>query len=139
MGEKMKKQNLVLFYGCFCSLVFALFYYLIFAMIYENTLHIRYLQVGIYEKATSLENCKAKLNDLNINTYTIKKDKQVYVVCGLENYDDTKNILEKANITYIEKKLTLHNDEYVTLWNQQQYQKVLEGVYKNEGQGNGDG
>ena len=33
MGEKMKKQNLVLFYGCFCSLVFALFYYLIFAMI----------------------------------------------------------------------------------------------------------
>ena len=139
MGEKMKKQNLVLFYGCFCSLVFALFYYLMFAMIYENTLHIQYLQVGIYEKATSLEKCQAKLKSFNIHTYTIKKDKQVYVICGLEKYEDTKNILEKEKITYIEKKLTLHNNELVALWNQQEYQKVLERVFANEGKGNGDG
>ena len=139
MGEKMKKQNLALFYGCFCSILFALFYYLLFAFVYRHTLHINYLQVGIYQQATSLEKCQNKLKKLEIASYTIKKDENVYVVCGFEKYDEVKKKLTKEKIKYLEKQMTIKTEEQVGLWQQGNYQEVLERMYQNESKGNGDG
>lgn len=139
MGEKMRKHNLVLFYGCFCSLLFALFYYLIFASLYHPFLHIDYLQVGIYEQAASLQKCQDRFKKLEVPTYTIKKDKKIYVVCGFEQYDAIKEILTNEGIRFVEKSLTIKNEEHRTLWEQKAYQDVLERMYGDESKGNDGG
>lgn len=138
-GEIMRKNNLVLFYGCFCSLIFALFYYLMFTMLYQEVLHIDYLQIGIYEKATSLQNCQNKLNELDIQNYTYQSDEKTVVICGFELYQETLDLLKKADINYVKKELEIKDDELKTLWEQKLYQEVLERMYSSESKRNDHG
>ena len=122
------KQNLILFYGCFCSILFALFYYVLFAFVYDEAIKVSYLQVGVYEKVESLKKCQSRLENLKIDNYTIKKEKENIVICGMEEYEKVKEKLEKEKINYLEKKMMLQNDEQVELWEQKKYDKVLEMV-----------
>ena len=135
----MKKHNLVLFYSCFCSLIFALFYYFLFVSLYDSSLHIPYLQVGIYEKEESLIKCQKKLTDMDVLSYVIHHNQQQIVVCGFQDYEQVKEQLDQKKIKYVEKELYIENQELISLWEQEKYQEVLERMEEVESKRNDSG
>lgn len=136
----MENKKLIMMFAAGFSLVFAILYYGLFAMIGnvsatspgEKTLYMN--QVGLYREEKSIDGMKADLQASGIDSYTWSQDDLQAVVCGV-SFDEaqTKAVqetLKAAEITYIEKSVTVSDAQTLELIDQQSYQEALERIGK---------
>lgn len=132
----MENKKLIYFFGILFSILFSLIYYGLFQIFFSKNDHpitLYFQQLGIYRQE---ENASKFLHDLqskDINATYLKSNENYIVVFGITDHAATtaqnKELLEQNNITYLNKTITLNDENIIKLWKEQQIEKVLEHIY----------
>ena len=119
----MENKRLIMLFGILFSVVFCLMYYVLFSFTLgkanddKRTLYMN--QVGLYEKAQSVQDMQEKLTA---------------VVCGVSSDEkesqQVQQKLKALKYSYIPKDVTVENSDVVKLIDEQAYDKALERIGK---------
>lgn len=134
----MENKRLIMLFGILFSVVFCLVYYVLFSFTLgkanddKRTLYMN--QVGLYEKAQSVQDMQEKLEKEGLKSYTMKQDKLTAVVCGVSSDEkesqQVQQKLKALKYSYIPKNVTVENSDVVKLIDEQAYDKALERIGK---------
>ena len=130
----MENKRLIMLFGILFSVVFCLMYYVLFSFTLgkanddKRTLYMN--QVGLYEKAQSVQDMQEKLEKEGLKSYTMKQDKLTAVVCGEKESQQVQQKLKALKYSYIPKDVTVENSDVVKLIDEQAYDKALERIGK---------
>ena len=137
----MENKRLIMLFGILFSVVFCLMYYVLFSFTLgkanddKRTLYMN--QVGLYEKAQSVQDMQEKLEKEGLKSYTMKQDKLTAVVCGVSSDEkesqQVQQKLKALKYSYIPKDVTVENSDVVKLIDEQAYDKALERIGKCKG------
>lgn len=137
----MENKRFIFSAAIFFSFVFGLAYYLIFTnfVSVKEAVNIYMNQVGLYKSSDNAASVVTTLKEKDIACFTMKKNDLIAVVCSLsDNKDDTvkqQEQLTTLGYTYIEKTITVENQEIIDLLHEKDYTKALEMI-NNESKGN---
>ncbi|MDD3049373.1 MAG: hypothetical protein PHQ89_05320 [Bacilli bacterium] len=131
----MKNKNLIYFFAISLSLIFSIFYLLVFHYYIPSnedkktaTLYLH--QIGLYKEKANAEQMNTDLNANQIIGYIYKKDDVYVVACGVSTDEaENKKIedqLKAHSYSYISKQINVSDDEIAELLNEKSYQKALE-------------
>lgn len=108
---KMSKEWLALLLGVTVGSLFSAFLWLLMpdsqnTQLQEATLY--YHQVGIYANATNAQNASASLEAIGLDSYTLEKDGNAVIICGLvlteEESAAVEATLQGAGMPILEKQ-----------------------------------
>lgn len=132
----MENRKLIYMFGAIFSIVFALFYYVLFnsfisgSSISDKTLYLN--QVGLYKSEESVNDMINTLKEHQFTPYTLKKDDLIAVVCSVSTEEaETKKEQEKLtelNYAFIEKQIVVEDQTIISLLEANDYAKALELV-----------
>lgn len=139
----MENRKLIYLFGAIFSILFALFYFLLFdnfiASDSENGRTLYYNQVGLYKSSENSEKSIVNLKENGIDAYAITKDDLIAVVCGMsEDTFETKKqqeVLQSLGLSFIEKNIVISEPEMLTLLETKDYETLWEMI-SNESKGN---
>lgn len=133
----MANRRLIITFALVFALAFSLFYYVLFTTVdfgsvstQQRTLYLN--QVGIYEESENAKKICAQLEEQGLTPYQIEQDGRQIVMTSVYE-DETKTEeegkqLEKMELAYITKKITVEGEEMSTAVDEQDYQKVLQAM-----------
>lgn len=134
----VENKRLIMLFGILFSVVFCLMYYVLFSFTLgkanddKRTLYMN--QVGLYEKAQSVQDMQEKLEKEGLKSYTMKQDNLTAVVCGVSSDEkesqQVQQKLKALKYSYIPKNVTVENSDVVKLIDEQAYDKALERIGK---------
>ena len=96
----------------------------------QKTLHMN--QVGLYKEEKNLEEAQQKLEGDGFTVYQLKQGDVTALVCGVD-VDKKKTEKEQEKLTdkkysFIEKSVTVSDDEIIDLILQKNYEEALERI-----------
>lgn len=133
----MANRRLIITFALVFALAFSLFYYVLFTTVdfgsvstQQRTLYLN--QVGIYEESENAKKIFAQLEEQGLTPYQIEQDGRQIVMTSVYE-DETKTEeegkqLEKMELAYITKKITVEGEEMSKAVDDQDYQKVLQAM-----------
>lgn len=132
----MNQRKTIILLGMLFSLVFALFYHVLFTFVLQETeQETRVLfvnQVGLYEQDKSIQSMQKKLEANGIASYTMKQQDVTAVICGVstreEENAEVQEKLKELKYSYITKKITVENSEIITYIDEKDYEQALERI-----------
>ena len=132
----MNQRKTIILLGMLFSLVFALFYQVLFTFVLQETeQETRVLfvnQVGLYEQDKSIQSMQKKLEANGIASYTMKQQDVTAVICGVSTQEEenaeVQEKLKELKYSYITKKITVENSEIITYIDEKDYEQALERI-----------
>lgn len=132
----MKNKKLIYLFAITLSIIFSIIYLLIFhyyipssaedsktTMLYLN-------QIGLYKEKANAEKVASDLQSNQITGYIYKKEDVYVVACGVSNDESESQKIEEQlkalSYSYINKKISIKDDEITELINSKKYQEALE-------------
>lgn len=132
----MKNKNLIYLFAITLSIIFSVIYLLIFHYYIpsseeDNKSTMLYLnQIGLYKEKANAEKVASDLQSNQITGYIYKKEDVYVVACGVsKDESESKKIeeqLKALSYSYINKKISIKDDEITELINSKKYQEALE-------------
>lgn len=130
----MKQKHLIIGVAAMFSIVFSIVYYCLFSLLQEQTdeVTLYMVQIGLYEKQESVESMQEKLASDGFTSYTLKSGDKTAVVIGVSESEEANTslltLLEEKSYSYVEKSVTIQDQELIALVKEQSYQEVLERI-----------
>lgn len=128
----MRQRRWIVCIGVSVSLIFSFIYYCLFTMIQPQVeqVTIYMVQVGLYEKSDSVVKMRKSLKEDGFASYELKNGNKTAVIVGLatekENLTITLKQLKEKSYSYVEKSVTVQDQEVISLMKQKAYEEVLE-------------
>lgn len=132
----MKNKNLIYLFAITLSIIFSVIYLLIFHYYIpsseeDNKSTMLYLnQIGLYKEKANAEKVASDLQSNQITGYIYKKEDVYVVACGVsKDESESKKIeeqLKALSYSYINKKISIQDDEITELIDSKKYQEALE-------------
>lgn len=132
----MKNKKLIYLFAITLSIIFSIIYLLIFHYYIpsseeDNKSTMLYLnQIGLYKEKANAEKVASDLQSNQITGYIYKKEDVYVVACGVsKDESESKKIeeqLKALSYSYINKKISIKDDEITELINSKKYQEALE-------------
>lgn len=128
----MRQRRWIVCIGVSVSLIFSFIYYSLFTMIQPQVeqVTIYMVQVGLYEKSDSVVKMRKSLKEDGFASYELKNGNKTAVIVGLatekENLTITLKQLKEKSYSYVEKSVTVQDQEVISLMKQKAYEEVLE-------------
>ena len=128
----MRQRRWIVCIGVSVSLIFSFIYYCLFTMIQPQVeqVTIYMVQVGLYEKSDSVVKIRKSLKEDGFASYELKNGNKTAVIVGLatekENLTITLKQLKEKSYSYVEKSVTVQDQEVISLMKQKAYEEVLE-------------
>lgn len=132
----MNQKKTIILLGMLFSLIFALFYHVLFTFVLQETekeTRVLYVnQVGLYQQDKSIQAMQEKLEKNDIESYTMKQKEITAVVCGVSTQEKEneliQNKLKELKYSYITKKITVENAEIISYIDEKKYEQALERI-----------
>ena len=133
----MANRRLIITFALAFSLVFSLFYYVLFTAVdfgggQQQTRTLYLNQVGIYAESENAQKICEQLKEKGLTPYQVEEDgRQIVMTSVYEEEDKTEEEgkkLEEMELAYITKKITVEGEEMSTAGDEQDYQKVLQAM-----------
>ncbi len=133
----MANRRLIITFALAFSLVFSLFYYVLFTTVdfgggQQKTRTLYLNQVGIYAESENAQKICEQLKEKGLTPYQVEEDgRQIVMTSVYEEEDKTEEegkTLEEMELAYITKKITVEGEEMSTAVDEQDYQKVLQAM-----------
>ncbi len=130
----MRQRRWIICIAVCVSFICSFIYYCLFTMIQPKVeeMTIYMIQVGLYEKSNSIDKMRQSLKEDGFTSYTLKNGDKTAVIVGLtQEKEELTTILEQLkdkSYSYVEKSVTLQDEEVISLMKQEAYEKVLERI-----------
>lgn len=132
----MKNKKLIYFFAITLSIIFSIIYLLIFHYYIpsseeDNKTTMLYLnQIGLYKEKANAETVASDLQSNQITGYIYKKEDVYVVVCGVSKDESEAQKIEEQlkalSYSYINKQISIKDDEISELIDSKKYQEALE-------------
>ena len=133
----MANRRLIITFALAFSLVFSLFYYVLFTTVdfgegQQQTRTLYLNQVGIYAESENAQKICEQLKEQGLTPYQVEEDgRQIVMTSVYEEEDKTEEEgkkLEEMELAYITKKITVEGEEMSMAVDERDYQKVLQAM-----------
>lgn len=132
----MKNKKLIYLFAITLSIIFSIIYLLIFHYYIpsseeDNKSTMLYLnQIGLYKEKANAEKVASDLQSNQITGYIYKKEDVYVVACGVSKDESESQKIEEQlkalSYSYINKKISIQDDEITELIDSKKYQEALE-------------
>lgn len=117
----MSKEWLALFLGLVVGSLFSGLLWLVMPQSQNTDVTLYYHQVGIYANEQNAQNALSQLDGLGLDGYTLNKDGNAVIICGLvfeqEESEAIEATLQGAGMPILEKEEIVSNDLKVAFEN----------------------
>ena len=133
----MANRRLIITFALAFSLVFSLFYYVLFTTVdfgggQQQTRTLSLNQAGIYAESENAQKICEQLKEQGLTPYQVEEDgRQIVMTSVYEEEDKTEEEgmkLEEMELSCITKKITVEGEEMSTAVDERDYQKVLQAM-----------
>ena len=123
----MANRRLIITFALAFSLVFSLFYYVLFTTVdfgggQQQTRTLYLNQVGIYAESENAQKICEQLKEQGLTPYQVEEDEEE------DKTEEEGKKLEEMELAYITKKITVEGEEMSMAVDERDYQKVLQAM-----------